>query len=207
MALIAWSIPGKATVHKKATVVNIFYSTALRPPICLHVALHKVSSQLAASLCCLMIGWELSGGDGLWCWCIYLLCADRKLFSCPDWLGLITAASIPLFNRVRLGRVCLLTRWDVHEDERKTFLNLGWHWRLGKHSSSLFHLKWIKRNFLWDKECCSDILNTGWHCMLLGWKLPSIYFFLHVLGFNGIWTEDLLKKLYFTYTKSLKSLP
>lgn len=94
-------------------------------------------SQLAASSNCLVIGWRLSGGDGLWCWCIYLLYADRKLFLRPDWLGLITAASVALFNSVRLGRVCLLTRWDVHEDERKTFSNLGWHCCLGKHNSSL----------------------------------------------------------------------
>ncbi len=129
--------PSSYNRHKQAAVVNIFCSTTLRPPVCLHVVPHKVSSQLAASPNCLVIGWELSGGDGLWCWCIYLLCADRKLLPCPDWLGLIAAASVALFNPVRLGRVCLLTQWDVHEDERKTFPNLGWHWRLGKWSSSL----------------------------------------------------------------------
>lgn len=150
--------------QKRATVVNIFYSTTLRPPACLHVAPHKVSSQLAASLHCLVIGWELSGGDGLWCWCIYLLCADRKLLLCPDWLGLITAASVALFNPVRLGRVCLLTQWDVHEDERKTLPNLGWHWRPGKQSSSLLPCKWVdmKLCFLWDKVCCIDMLNMRW---------------------------------------------
>ncbi len=132
-----------------------------------------VQSQLAASLNCLVIGWELSGGDGLWCWCIYLLCADRKLFLCPDWLGLITAASVALFNPVRLGRVCLLTQWDVHEDERKTFPNLGWHWRPGKQSSLLLPCKWVdmKLRFLWEKVCCIHVLNMRWlfHTSTAGW--------------------------------------
>lgn len=121
----------------------------------------SVGTFLAPSLRCLVIGCELSGGDGMWCWCIYLLRADRKPFLHPDWLGLITAPSVALFNPVRLGRVCLLTQWDVHEDERETFPNLGWHWKLGKESNSLLLLKWteMKLQFLWDKVCCTDILN------------------------------------------------
>lgn len=144
--------------NEHADMVNIFNSTTLRPPMCLHVAPHKVSCQLTASPHCLMIG-ELSDGDGLWCWCIYLLCADGKLFLCPDWLGLITAATVALFNPVRLGRVCLLTRWDVHEDEKKTFPYLGWHCLLGKQSSSLSHCKFVDMYlvFLWDTFCFQEM--------------------------------------------------
>lgn len=154
--------PSSNNRHKQATVVNIFFFTAVPPPLCSLVVLCKVRSRLAPSLRCSVIGWELSGGDGMWCWCIYLLCADRKLFVRPDWLGLLTAASVALFNPVRLGRVCLLTRWDVHEDEKKTFLNLGWHWQLGKQKNSLLNLKWtkMKQHFLWDKLCCANIVNT-----------------------------------------------
>lgn len=76
----------------------IFLPPSSAPPMSLHLA----QSQLAASLHCLVIGWELSGGDRLWWWCIYLLSADRRLFPCPDWLGLIAAASVTLFNPVRL---------------------------------------------------------------------------------------------------------
>lgn len=142
MAWIAWSISTQRESSQPATIdtsrphaFNIFYSTTLRPPRCLHIAQHKVSGRLAASVYCLVIGWELSGGDRLRCWCIYLLSAVRKQFLRPDWLGLITEASIALFKEVGLGRVCLLTRWDVHEDEKKTFPNLGWHWPLGKQST------------------------------------------------------------------------
>jgi len=127
--------------------------------MCLHIAQHKVSRRLAASLHCLVIGWELSGGDSLRCWCIYLLSADRKRFLCPDWLSFITDASIALFKPVRLGRVCLLTRWDVHEDEKKTFPNLGWHWPLGKQSCSRMHCKCVdvEMHLLRDSVCRKDM--------------------------------------------------
>lgn len=143
--------------RKQAAVVNIFLSAALCPAVrC------ATQSQLADSQDCLVIGRELSGSDGLWCWCIYLLCADRKLFLHPDWLGVITVASLALFNRVKLGRVCLLVRWDVHVDERKTFPNLGWHWRLGKRSCSLLHYKYteMKLHFLWGEVCCTVALSV-----------------------------------------------
>lgn len=56
--------------------------------------------------------------------------------SYPDRLGLIPAAKPSLFNPVRLGRVCLLARWNIHEDEGKTFFNPGQHWRPGRQSSA-----------------------------------------------------------------------
>lgn len=92
----------------------VFRSTAQRPPVCL-----QVSGQLAALSKLFGIGRELNGGDGLWCWCIYLL---RHWEEAPPMFWL-TGRRPALLCLTRSGwrRVCLLTQWDVHEDDRKTF--------------------------------------------------------------------------------------
>lgn len=61
---------------------------------------------------------------------VFISCMLGGSLLCPDWLDMVPAASVALFNRVGLGRVCLLTRCGAHEDERKTFSNLGRHWHL-----------------------------------------------------------------------------
>lgn len=128
-----------AIVDTMRQLWSIHSSLKLSVLQCVYTWCHE--KLLAAAEHCLVIGWQLSDGDGLWCWCIYLPSADRKLFLHLDWLGFISAASIALFNRVKVRRVCLLTQWDVHEDEKKTFTNLGWHWHVG---SALLHNKgWI----------------------------------------------------------------
>lgn len=79
----------------------------------------KSAGSWRASLNCLVIGRELSGSDGLWCWCIYLL--HRREEAPPmAWLTGRRPALLCLTRSVWRG-VCLLTRWDVHEDDRKTF--------------------------------------------------------------------------------------
>lgn len=79
----------------------------------------KSAGSWRASPNCLVIGRELNGGDGLWCWCIYLL---RHWEEAPPmfWLTGRRPASLCL-TRPGWRKVCLLTRWDVHEDDRKTF--------------------------------------------------------------------------------------
>lgn len=76
---------------------------------------------------------------------IYPLLVGRKLQLHLDRLDLVPAAKPSLFNPVRPGRVCLLTRWNVHEDEGKTFCTLGRHWRPGKWSSAFD----TRPHFLW----------------------------------------------------------
>lgn len=127
--------------------------------MCLHVVPHKVRSQLAASLHCLVIGCELSGGDGLWCWCIYLFCADRKLFLCPDWLGLITAL-LCLTRSGWGGFAYSLDETSMKMRGRPSLILAD----IGDLASILLHCKWmeIKLHFLWDKVCCIDILNMKW---------------------------------------------
>lgn len=109
------------------------HTMTLRPRMCLH-AVQSPSS--AGDFSSLMTGPELSAGDGLWGLRIYPLHVGRKPQLHLDRLGLVPAAKPSLFNRVRLGRVCLLTQWNVHEDEGKTFSNPGRHWRPGRRSSA-----------------------------------------------------------------------
>lgn len=97
---------------------------------------------MATFLACLMTGPELSAGDGLWGLCIYPLHVGRKLQLHPDRLGLIPAAEPSLFNPVRLGRVCLLTRWNVHEDEGRPSLMQACHWLPGQQGSDC-SAKWL----------------------------------------------------------------
>lgn len=86
MTLIAWSIsvvcsPPPATIDTNRPPWSI-YSTlqaAVLQRACTY-ATHKVCCPLAAPRHCLVIGRQQSGGDGLWHWCIYSVCADRKLF-------------------------------------------------------------------------------------------------------------------------------
>lgn len=79
----------------------------------------KSAGSWRASPNCLVIGRELSGGDGLWCWCIYLL---RRWEEAPP-MSWLTGRRPALLCLTRSGwrGVCLLTRWNVHEDDRKTF--------------------------------------------------------------------------------------
>lgn len=112
------------------------HTMTLRPLMCLHAV---KSHSSAGDFFGLFDGWP--GAERWWLWGlwglrIYPLHVGRKLQVHPDRLGLILAAKPSLFNPVRLGRVCLLTRWNVHEDEGKTFSNPGWHWQPGWQSSA-----------------------------------------------------------------------
>lgn len=130
--------------HEQPSSVNI--RPTLWPSVLECVCtLYKVPRQLVTFPACLMTGPELSAGDGLWGLRIYPLHVGRKPQLHPDRLGLVPAAKPSLFNRVRLGRVCLLTQWNVHEDEGKTFSNPGRHWRPGRRSSAFD----TKPHFLW----------------------------------------------------------
>lgn len=114
----AQAVPAERECTKDTCSRGVDMYSARQPNVLQCVC--KSAGSWRASPNCLVIGRELNGDDGLWCWCIYLL---RHWEEAPPtlWLTGCRPALLCLTRSV-WRRVCLLTQWDVHEDDRKTFL-------------------------------------------------------------------------------------